>query len=144
MTSPETLQGHLAERLDADADRPALTFFDRSGAVEWITFGALLTSGAGAASSLDAAGLAAGEPCVIVAGNDRATIDALLGVLMLGAVPLLMAPPAIQGANSSLPAILTGIVDRVAPTVVVAADRKGADFAGTLRRPARRPVPGGA
>ncbi|MET0831848.1 MAG: AMP-binding protein, partial [Acidimicrobiia bacterium] len=121
-----TLQRHLAERLDADADRRALAFYDRSRTATWISWGDLLAGAAGAAGTLAEAGARRGEPCVIVAGNDRFSAEALLGVLMLGGVPLLMAPPSIQGANSSLPGILAGIVDRVAPAVVVAADPKGA------------------
>ena len=122
-----TLQANLWDRLENDGDRPALAFFNKSRQPDWSTFRDLLTGAAGSAALLAEAGLRQGDTCVLVAANDRLTTDALLGVLMLGGIPLLLAPPAIQGLNSSLPEILEGTITRVAPRVVLCTDRMRGD-----------------
>lgn len=117
-----TLQASLARHLETTPDRRALAFY-KSGKTEWATYQELMKGAAGAALQLAEAGLSSGDCCVLVAGNDRVTVDALLGALLMGAVPLLVAPPVIQGANSSLPEILQGIINRTKPPVVVTTDR---------------------
>ena len=127
VASSATLQASLWDRLETDGGRSALAFYDKSRQAEWITYLDLMTGAAGAADLLTEAGLRSGDTCVLVAANDRLTADALLGVILLGGIPLLVAPPAIQGVNSSLPEILEGIITRVAPPVVVCIDRMRSD-----------------
>ena len=127
VSGSSTLQARLWKRLEADGARSALAFYDKSRKVEWSTYADLMTGAAGAAGLLAEAGLRKGDTAILVAANDRLTTDALLGALMLGAIPLLVAPPVIQGVNSSLPEILEGIITRVAPPVVICIDRMRAD-----------------
>lgn len=118
-----SLQAHLWDNLESDGDRRALAFYDTSRNAEWLTFRDLMAGAAGSAAILAESGVRKGDTCVLVAANDRVTADALLGVLMLGGIPLLLAPPSIQGLNSSLPEILEGMITRVAPRIVLCNDR---------------------
>jgi acyl-CoA synthetase (AMP-forming)/AMP-acid ligase II len=127
MTSASTLQACLRNRLDSDGDRPALAFYDKSRHADWSTHLDLMTRAAGASDILAESGIKQGDTCLLVAANDPFTAEVLLGVLMLGGIPLLLAPPAIQGVNSSLPEILDGIITRTAPSGVVCPDRMRAD-----------------
>ena len=122
-----SLQSYLWDHLENDGERRALAFYDKSRKVDWATFHDLMIGAAGSATLLAEAGVRKGDTCVLVAANDRLTADALLGVLMLGGVPLLLAPPAIQGLNSSLPEILEGTITRTAPRVVLCNERMRGD-----------------
>ncbi len=122
-----SLQAHLWDHLENDGDRRALAFYDKSRKADWSTFHDLMTGAAGSATLLAEAGVRKGDTCVLVAANDRLTADALLGVLMLGGIPLLLAPPSIQGLNSSLPEILEGTITRLAPRVVLCNERMRGD-----------------
>jgi acyl-CoA synthetase (AMP-forming)/AMP-acid ligase II len=118
-----SLQAYLWDNLENDGDRRALAFYDKGRKADWSTYRDLMAGAAGSATILAEAGVRKGDTCVLVAANDRVTVDALLGVLMLGGIPLLLAPPSIQGLNSSLPEILEGMITRVAPRIVLCNDR---------------------
>ncbi len=117
-----TLQSSIYELAQADPDARALGFYAADRTCDWISRGELLSGAEAAAARLSEMGLVEGAVCVQVPYNDRFAAEVLLGTLALGALPLLVAPPAIQGLNSSLPDILHGIIERTSAPVVVAAD----------------------
>jgi acyl-CoA synthetase (AMP-forming)/AMP-acid ligase II len=117
-----TLQSSIHELAQAAPDAKALGFYSADRTCTWISRGELLAGAEAAASRLAEMGLVEGAVCVQVPYNDRFAAEVLLGTLALGALPLLVAPPAIQGLNSSLPDILHGIIERTSAPVVVAAD----------------------
>jgi acyl-CoA synthetase (AMP-forming)/AMP-acid ligase II len=117
-----TLQSSIYELAEADPDAKALGFYSADRTCAWMSRGELVAGAEAAASRLSDMGLVEGSVCVQVPYNDRFAAEVLLGTLVLGALPLLVAPPAIQGLNSSLPDILHGIIERTSAPVVVAAD----------------------
>lgn len=117
-----TLQRSIYELAESNPDARALAFYSADRSCEWITRGELTESAEQAAGRLAELGLGEGAVCVQVPYNDRFAVDVLLGSFVLGALPLMVAPPAIQGTNSSLPEILDNIIGRTSSPVVVAAD----------------------
>lgn len=116
-----TLQGSIFDLAQANPDAPAVGFYKADRSCEWMTRGELISAAERAAGRLAELGLREGAVCVQVPYNDRFAVEVLLGALVLGALPLMVAPPAIQGLNSSLPDILHGIIERTSAPVVVAA-----------------------
>lgn len=109
-----TLQGALLARLEEDAGRPAIAFVDGAGRCEWESRQRFLERAAGAASVLADAGLRAGDVGVVVSVDPREAALAVAALLVLGAQPILVAPPAIQGTASSLRDVLLDVVRRTA------------------------------
>ncbi len=117
-----TLQSSIYEMTNADPGARALGFYSADRTCEWLTRGELIEAAERAAGRLRDLGLREGNVMVLVPYNDRFASEVLLGSLIVGGLPLLVAPPAIQGLNSSLPDILHGIIERTSAPVVVAAD----------------------
>lgn len=117
-----TLQRSIRELTETEPDARALAFYTAERSWDWISRGELTAGAERAAGHLAELGLGEGSVCVQVPYNDRFAVDVLLGSLVLGALPLLVAPPAIQGTNSSLPEILDNIIGRTSAPVVVAAE----------------------
>lgn len=117
-----TLQAAIYRRADQDPGRRALGFYTSHRRCEWWTRAEVVERAERTATALAERGLGPGDVCVHVPYNDPFATDALLGSLFVGAIPLLVAPPAIQGMNSSLTDILHGIIERTESPLVVAAD----------------------
>ncbi len=129
----DTLQERFANRFASDPDGPALTFHKVGGDVEWRSFGDVYTTARELASGLFRRGLRAGDTCVIVLPSSELAADLLMATLVLGAKPLLMAPPAILGVNSDLPRVLKSTVARSeARLVVLPANMRDDDMVGEL------------
>jgi acyl-CoA synthetase (AMP-forming)/AMP-acid ligase II len=117
-----SIQSTLQQRLDTRPDERALAYFDASRTCNWIELGALVASAAGPHDALLDAGLKPGDVTVIVMSQPDETSRVLLAVLLAGCVPVLVAPPLIQGSNSSLPAIIKDVVRKTRARVVVYAN----------------------
>jgi fatty-acyl-CoA synthase len=115
----ETIQGVLRERLERHPDRRAVGFARLDGAIDWLTTAELHRAAAAQAAWLSGAGLRAGQPAVLVSSEPRFAATAVLGILQLGAVPLLIAPPAIQGVNSNLGEVIRHVVGLSAARLVL-------------------------
>jgi len=113
-----SLQDAFYRQLDDDADARCITWYDRRSEVKWQTRGEFFADAAGRAAQLQAAGLGRGDVCVIVHQSDATAMATLVGTLLLGGLPLLVAPPAIQGVNSDLPRIVANTVQRTGAPVV--------------------------
>lgn len=97
-----TLQSELMARLESSPDGRALTFIDSRGRFEWRSFRELHQSVAQCASVLSDRGLGRGDACVLVVPSDEDACHALLACLILGARPVLVAPPIVRGVHSNL------------------------------------------
>ena len=122
----------LRARLAARSSARALGIVSASGAVDWWSSTQLLEHADAAARGFAARGIAPGDVGVLVAVDPRMAALGVLGLLFAGGVPLLVAPPSIQGVHSSLRATLLDVAQRTDARVVVVPPAE--DVAGELRR----------
>lgn len=119
-----TLQARLYDRLEHAPDRRAFAFYNGRGEFSWQTFGQFYQQAAGRAARLADHGLGKGDVCIIILPSGELSATLLFSTLLLGAVPLLIAPPTIQdqSAYSSLSKIIKRIIRKTRPRLVVCAD----------------------
>ncbi len=114
-----SLQAALRRTLTDSPERRALGFYSRSGC-QWLSRGEVEQRAAKLARGLEAAGLKPGDVTLLVLATGEPAALLLLAVLMAGGVPLLIAPPVIQGTNSSLLEILQNVIRRTRTRLVLA------------------------
>lgn len=100
----------------------ALGWYDRRRTVTWLDRDELAQRSEAIAAGLVDRGLRPGDTCVVVRPSDLDTCLLVVAVHLVGAVPLLVAPPSILGENGNLGDVVTDVVARVRPRLVVAAD----------------------
>ncbi len=120
-----TLQEAILEQLQADPAHPALAFVDERGAFRWQSRAALHEHARAVAGALARLGLERERVLVAVVAEHREAAGAVLGALALGARPLLVAPPTIQGVHSSLGAIVRDVVRRSEAALVLLPEEMG-------------------
>jgi len=108
--------------LEQDPDGRAFAFYDASGAYSWRSFGEFHASGARCGSILSESGLARGEVCVLLSSSDEITANILFGALLIGAVPLLVAPPVVRGLHSNLAQVVEHVIRKTSARMVVLED----------------------
>ena len=117
----ETLQARLYRRLEEAPARPALAFVDRRGGFRWWPLAEAHSGAADYGAGLVERGCGPGHRCVIVLSSDEECATVLLGALLAGVVPLLVAPPVLQPSrHSAFLANLAHTLDVVRPRLVVA------------------------
>ena len=116
---PPTLPSHLLARLEQYPERPALAFVDRHGGFTWQSYQQVYQRAARYAAGLAERGLSRGDVCVLAMPSDISCASTLLGVLLSGAVPVLVAPPLVRGLHSNLPEALRYVVRKTRARLVV-------------------------
>lgn len=124
---PESLQASFRSTLEKRADQRVLSFYGRHGEFRWMNGAEMSARGAAAAHELREAGLGRGDVCIIVLPSGPASAFALTGALMIGALPLLIAPPSLQKFNSDLTRIFERMVKKTKARVVVQDDSLATD-----------------
>jgi acyl-CoA synthetase (AMP-forming)/AMP-acid ligase II len=114
----DSLQARFRKQLARRRDR-AVAFMNPRGEVAWRTREQFFAQAAGAAGAFRDHGLHPGEVCLLVLQSDETCATALAGALLAGAVPLLIAPPTLQGTRSSLPEILARTARRTRARLAV-------------------------
>jgi acyl-CoA synthetase (AMP-forming)/AMP-acid ligase II len=116
-----TLQRELHANLDKSPERHALAFLNSRGEFSWRTLEEVCRLAAGYSARLAELGLGRGDVCILALQSDRTCAMLLLGVLLSGAVPLLVAPPTIQtkGRYSNLVQVLRHIIRKTRPKIVI-------------------------
>ncbi len=109
---PETVPARLYERLERAPEQRALAFYQTDGTTTWRTYAEVHAAAAGSAGRMAELGVAPGDAVVIVLSSAEPAATLVLGSLLLGARPLLVAPPSLLGANSDLPRVLSSTVRR--------------------------------
>ncbi|HXT20387.1 MAG TPA: AMP-binding protein [Thermoanaerobaculia bacterium] len=113
------MQSRLRDRFASDPAAPCLGALAADGTPTWWTRGQVRQRLADRCRALREAGVVAGAACVLALPSTMECAELTLAVYLLGAVPLLVAPPVIQGANSSLLAILLDTLRRLRPRLAV-------------------------
>lgn len=116
----QTLQAAFANRLETAPSGRAISWMKPGEPLSWLSFEDFCQRGAGFAEAMSARGLGKGDVCVIVEVDPEFASCALLGSLLLGAIPLLVAPPTIQGTNSVLSDVVRDVVVRADARLVIA------------------------
>ncbi len=117
-----SLQERLYRRLDEAPESRAIAYYDPSKELSWISFKELFEQSAEVAARLQEQGFKPGDVCVIVLPSGHLAARSIFGVLLLGGLPLLVAPPAGQGSLLDLPRILKHTVKKSEASVVLCAD----------------------
>jgi acyl-CoA synthetase (AMP-forming)/AMP-acid ligase II len=122
----DSLQSRLSTRLQEAPDGPALTFVDFRGDVRWRSFRELHEEASRLGSLLADRGLGPGAVCVVVLRPDEFCATAVLGCLIIGAVPVLVAPPVIRGLHSNLKEVVKYVAETTRARVVLTDESGGA------------------
>ncbi len=124
-----TIQGRFFENLERDPARHCISFVDVKGEFAWLSreeffFKAMCYGGV-----LHEKGLCSGDAGVVVSVDPEHSATTVLAMLMLGARPLLVAPPAIQGVNSSLKSVVRHVVEKTGAKVALLPEEMAGDEA---------------
>jgi acyl-CoA synthetase (AMP-forming)/AMP-acid ligase II len=118
----DSIQARLYRRLDQTPGKPALAFVDGRGRFRWWSVEDAYARASAYGAGLAERGCGPGERCVLVLPSDEECAFVLLGALLAGAVPLLIAPPVLQQSrHSAFVSNLEHTLSVVRPRVVVAA-----------------------
>ncbi len=120
--SNTSLQAMFRDRLTRNPDGKALTFFNPDGSHTWRTFSEFYQTGCRYGSILSRGGVSAGDVCVFMLPSDETTANALFGALLIGALPLMVAPPVVRGLHSNLKDVLDHVVKTTSARMVVLED----------------------
>jgi acyl-CoA synthetase (AMP-forming)/AMP-acid ligase II len=117
-----TLQRELYAQLDKFPERHALAFLNYRGEFSWRTLGEVWKQAAGYSTRLAELGLGQGDIGILALPSDAFCATLLIATLLLGAVPLLIAPPIIQlkGRYSNLSQVLKHMIRKTKPKIVIA------------------------
>jgi acyl-CoA synthetase (AMP-forming)/AMP-acid ligase II len=112
----------LFDRVLRRPDAPALTFYRPSrtgaGVFEWKTFSEVYREAMATGKAIAELGCRPGEVCLIVLPSGAGAARLVLGALLGGAYPLLIAPPSILGSGSDLARVLDATVRRTKARLV--------------------------
>ena len=117
-----SIQKRLFDRLDRAPESKAIAYYDPKKQLEWITYAQLYAQSTQIAGKLAEQGLKPGDVCVIALPSDHLSVRSIFAVLMLGGIPLLVAPPSVQGSLLDLPRILKHTAQKAGARMVLCAD----------------------
>lgn len=117
----KTLQRELYRRLEQTPERHALTYINNRGEFTWRTLEEVCRQAVGYSPILKELGLGRGDVCILALPSGAFCATLLIGTLLLGAVPLLVAPPIIQlkGRYSNLTQVLRHMIRKTKPKIVI-------------------------
>lgn len=118
----KTLQMALHTQLNKVPGRRALAYINYRGEFSWRPLGEVCRQAAGYSARLAELGLGRGDVCILALSSDSFCAVLLIAILLLGAVPLLVAPPIIQlkGRYSNLTLVLKHMIRKTKPKIVIA------------------------
>lgn len=119
-----SLQARLLRRLEEAPDRKCLAWLDRKGAFRWRSRAEVYRRAAGYAAVMADKGLRGGDVCVLVLPSEEFASTALLATLLLGARPVLVAPPVVRGLHSNLKGVLMYLIRKTGARMVVGTDQE--------------------
>ncbi|HEX9730005.1 MAG TPA: AMP-binding protein [Gemmatimonadales bacterium] len=114
----DSLQTRFMKQL-ADRPGPAVAFMSGRGELSWRTREEFFAQASGSARVLQEQGLRPGDACLLVLHSDETCATALAATLLAGALPLLIAPPTLQGTRTSLTDILVRTARRTRARMAV-------------------------
>jgi acyl-CoA synthetase (AMP-forming)/AMP-acid ligase II len=128
----ETIQSRFYRQVEKTPGGRAVAFFGPDGELAWRTYEDLLERGRRCAGWLREQGVGRGDVCILVLPSGELAATLLLGCLLRGVLPLLVAPPTLQGHDPSRTRTLNRIISRTRASLVVA-DEAMSEMRGELR-----------
>ena len=117
-----SIQQRLFDRLEKVPGSRAIAYYDPKENLEWLTYEELFKQSSQIAAQLRDKGLKQGDVCVIVLSSDHLAVRSVFAVLLLGGLPLLVAPPTVQGSLLDLPRILKHTAQKAGARIIICAD----------------------
>lgn len=117
-----SIQERLYKRLAKFPDSPAIAYYDPKEQLEWLSFERLYRQASCISNRLAEKGFKHGDVCVIVLPSDHLSVRSVLAVLLSGGIPLLVAPPSVQGSLLDLPRILKHTAKKAGARMILCAD----------------------
>jgi acyl-CoA synthetase (AMP-forming)/AMP-acid ligase II len=117
--SDASLQGDILARVSEAPEHRCLCFYGGQKNLEWLSRQQVYARAVAAAEQLKRDGVRPGDVCLVVLPSSATAANMLLAILLLGAVPLLIAPPTLVGGNLEVFETLRGAVRRTRPRVVI-------------------------
>jgi fatty-acyl-CoA synthase len=114
-----SLQAEILTRLGEAPNRPCISFYGSDGMFRWQTREEVYTRAVAAAEQLRRHGLRSGDVCIVVLPSGATTVKVLIASLLLGAAPLLVAPPTLVGANLDVRATVRSMLRRTDARVLI-------------------------
>jgi acyl-CoA synthetase (AMP-forming)/AMP-acid ligase II len=115
-----TIQARFYRQVEKTPDARAVVFPDPDGGMEWRSYEQLLERARRSAGWLREQGVGSADVCLLVLPSGELAATLLLGCLLRGALPLLIAPPTLQGHDPSRTRTLNKITTRTRAKLVVA------------------------
>ena len=115
----DSLQARLYTRVDERPADRAIAFVDARGHVRWRTREEFFARASAHAARLVEMGLSSGQTIILVLPSGELCANLLVACLMVGAVPLLVAPPTLRGQNANLTEILQSTIRRTRARLVI-------------------------
>jgi fatty-acyl-CoA synthase len=125
-----SLQAEILARLSESPDERCICFYGAREIVHWQSRSQFYNKSIAVAQQLRQEGVRPGDTCLIVLPSGETSANTLLAALLLGAVPLLIAPPTLVGGNLELHQTLHGVLRSTRPRVVVCSPSIKRDVAG--------------
>lgn len=118
----KTLQRELLNHLEKWPECNALAYINSRGEFSWRTLEEICRQAGGYSARLRELGLGRGDVCILALSSDSFCAVLLIATLLLGAIPLLVAPPFIQlkGRYSNLTQVLRYMIRKTKPKIVIA------------------------
>ncbi len=119
-----SLQARLLDQFERHPTRRALGFYSSEGELTWHTYEEFQRTAGRYAAWLSSEGLGKGDLCILVMPSSETAARLLTAVLLVGAVPLLVAPPVLQAkaAHSSLLKTLKRMIVETQPRLLLCAE----------------------
>jgi acyl-CoA synthetase (AMP-forming)/AMP-acid ligase II len=125
-----SLQAEILARLNESPDERSICFYGLQETVHWQSRSQFYSKSVAVAQQLRQEGVRPGDICIIVLPSGETSANVLLAALLLGAVPLLIAPPTLVGGNLELHQTLHSVLHSTKPRVVVCSPSIKSDVAG--------------
>jgi acyl-CoA synthetase (AMP-forming)/AMP-acid ligase II len=129
-----TLQAALYEQMERASGKRALALVDSNGQFSWQSLGALYERGLDYSAALVDRGLRPGDVCIVAVSEMELCATLFIATLLLGAVPLLIAPSLLSRRTSAMTSAIRPLIRKTRARLMIVP--AGMDWA------AEEPLPG--
>ena len=115
----DSIQRRLQVRLENEPSGRAFAYYKSDGSFTWRTYEEFHLTASKVAQRLSEKSLGKGDVCLIVMPSTEEAAASVMGILLLGGIPLLVSPPVMKGSLLDLPRILSNTASRTKAKIVL-------------------------